>query len=133
MLRFLILMFITLFSIIVSTELPKRPSSYFSPNLDGSKDQFKRRINIKDDSMIIKWRFKIFSSRTSTEPIMSYESRHAKEILHMTPKKFFKRIFEKKKEVEIPKIFSWKGENRNGDIVPDVTYPVFFLSLSVIR
>ena len=103
-------------------ELPPDSSAYFSPNLDGVRDALARTVSIRDDSMIVKWRFKIYRNKTGGEALKNQESVNSREILHMTPVKFLRRIFEKKAPVAVPKTFSWRGDDNTGALLPDGLY-----------
>jgi len=91
--------------------------SYFSPNHDGVNDRARFDMSIEDNTMVFGWEMNIFDHEG--KPVKSFEARDVRKIRKMTAAKYFKRIFSKKQEVEIPKSIEWDGEDADGNLVGD--------------
>ncbi len=93
---------------------------YFSPNHDGINDRAKLDIDMSDNTMVFGWKLDITDARGN--PVKSFEAKDVRKIRKMTFAKYFKRVFSKKQEVEIPKFIEWDGEDSEGNVVPDGEY-----------
>jgi len=93
---------------------------YFSPNHDGINDRAKLDITISDNTMAFGWKLDI--TDVQGRPVKSFEAKDVRKIRKMTFAKYFKRVFSKKQEVEIPKFIEWDGEDSEGNVVPDGQY-----------
>ncbi len=93
---------------------------YFSPNHDGINDLAKLDISINDNTMVFGWKLDITDAQG--KPVKSFEAKDVRKIRKMTFAKYFKRVFSKKQEVEIPKFIEWDGEDSEGNVVPDGEY-----------
>jgi len=109
------------FSYSVQTKIPSSEQRHFSPNLDGIKDRLVIGLNIRDNGNLEKWIVDIIEKTDERKfsVIRTYESQSAREIHHMTPKKFFSRMFEKKQPIIIPSFIEWDGRSvlKTGDTV----------------
>ncbi len=93
---------------------------YFSPNHDGVKDRAKLDLYIKDNTMVFGWELVLADS--SGRPVKTFEAQDVRKIRKMTISKYFKRVFSKKQEVQIPDYIEWDGEDAEGNLVPDGNY-----------
>ena len=96
---------------------------HFSPNFDGTKDTVFIPLNIQDDKIIEKWQVYILEKKegNSFKTIKKIESENSKET-KKSLKKFFKRIIEKKKNVDRPSSINWDGKDKNNKSVKDGVY-----------
>ena len=92
----------------------------FSPNHDGVNDKARFPIDLKDNTMVFGWKLDITDE--SGKPVKSYTAQDVRKIRRMTLGKYVRRIFAKKKEVEIPKVIEWDGEDAEGTLVKDGVY-----------
>ena len=93
---------------------------YFSPNHDGVKDRAKLDLFIKDNSMVFGWELVVVDSKG--KPVKTFEAQDVRKIRKMTMGKYWRRVFSKKQEVEIPDFIEWDGEDADGNLVPDGKY-----------
>jgi len=73
---------------------------YISPNHDGINDTAKFDLALKDNTMVFGWELDITDQQG--KPVKSFEAKDVRKIRKMTVAKYFKRVFSKKQEVEIP-------------------------------
>jgi len=99
---------------------------YYSPNHDGVKDRAKLDLDIEDNTMVFGWELVITDA--DGKPVKTFEAQDVRKIRKMTLSKYFKRVFSKKQEVEIPDYIEWDGEDSEGNLVPDGEY---FYTLTV--
>lgn len=93
---------------------------YFSPNYDGSADELVLNPVVDDNTLVDKWQLDIMDADGNT--IKTFKSVEDLQLRNLSIKKFFKQIFSKKEDVEIPETLSWDGQNENGEPVDDGTY-----------
>ena len=89
--------------------LPSNPNRHFSPNLDGSKDNLVIPLHIEDKSLR-KWKVLIYTKEADQyRLIRSFESTNVWEVGKMTGKKFFRRMFQRNRPLQVPKSVVWDG------------------------
>lgn len=94
--------------------------THFSPNFDGSQDEIKLSLGVKDNTMVNGWEVKIKNKAGKT--IKTIKSSESLKVRNVNIKKFFKQIFSKKKEVYIPEHIVWDGQDIDGKKVDDGEY-----------
>ncbi len=98
----------------------KPSATYFSPNLDGSKDIVKLNLDIADNRLVDSWKVTIANS--DGHVVKEFKNIDKLKMQQMTVKKVISAIFSPKREVSIPKYVEWNGENLKGKQVADGKY-----------
>ncbi len=92
---------------------------YISPNADGEKDVLSVPISIKDERLILGYRFNVTNESGSTvRQIRNKEERPA-------PRSVFERLTYVEKGITIPPVLRWDGRKDDGSVVPDGKYRYF--------
>jgi len=114
----------------IDTEAPKAKlivqsnskRNAFSPNYDGQKDEINIEPKFSDNGIIAGWKIQIFNQ--NNEIIKEFIGEDVRKISYLTIQKILSRLFEKRKAVEVPKVITWDGTNKNGVIAPDGIYKI---------
>lgn len=99
---------------------------YLSPNYDNVKDDISFPIKIKDNAIIEKYIVNILQKKNDKfKVIRTFESVNDKETLKAKKFKFknwVNRLFEKKKDINVPEKITWDGMDNNQLPVNDGVY-----------
>lgn len=93
---------------------------YFSPNFDGSQDEERIALDIRDNTLVDGWVFTIEDGVGKT--VKTYKSLEKLQLRTLNFFKFFEKIFSKKQQVEIPSEIVWDGKDDSGKPMPDGNY-----------
>ncbi len=94
--------------------------SAFSPNFDGTQDEIKLSLRVKDNKLVDGWKVKVLDSNKRI--VKTYKSMDKLQIKSLTVQKAIGQIFSRKEQVEIPAELSWNGQDENGVRLPDGEY-----------
>lgn len=93
---------------------------YFSPNYDGSQDEERLVLDIRDNTLVEGWELDIRDRDNKT--VKTYKSLEKLQLRTLSLPKFFEKIFSRKQQVEIPGELVWDGKDDNGKAMPDGEY-----------
>ena len=93
--------------------------AYFSPNNDGKADTLEIPISITDQGYVTSWSVEIKNERGETVRVIENKEQRFEQF---NMKEFFKRIFSKKNQIDIPNAIVWDGLTTSGALAPDGRY-----------
>lgn len=93
---------------------------YFSPNYDGSQDEERIALDIRDNTLVDGWEMQILDS--GDQVVKTYKSVEKLQLRTLNIVKFFEKIFSRKQQVEIPSEIVWDGKDDSGKLMPDGEY-----------
>lgn len=93
---------------------------YFSPNFDGSLDEVRLGLGVKDNTMVNGWELTVYDK--ANNPVKTFKSMEKTELRTLTPLKFLQQLIARKQQVEIPANIAWTGQDETGKVMPDGTY-----------
>ncbi|MGC8770579.1 MAG: gliding motility-associated C-terminal domain-containing protein [Brevinematia bacterium] len=93
---------------------------YFSPNFDGSSDNARMNIKIKDNTIVDGWKLEILDG--SDKVVKTFNSVEKLKLRSLDATKFFKQLFSRKQSVDIPEYVDWNGMDETGAKIPDGVY-----------
>ncbi|URA10472.1 T9SS type B sorting domain-containing protein [Thermospira aquatica] len=96
------------------------PVVFFSPNLDGIKDEAIFPLPIVDNDKLSGWEVEIVDS--TGKVVRRFESWQSLETKTLSLKNIVKRIITPDRGIEIPPSIKWDGRNDKGEKLPDGTY-----------
>ncbi len=95
------------------------PKVYFSPNLDGVKDEFLLDIEVWDERYIMGYTFTVYNEAGEVvRRIHNKDERPENESI----RELFKRMFAPTKGVQVPRQVRWDGVMDTGEEAPDGDY-----------
>lgn len=92
----------------------------FSPNFDGSRDEVELALGVKDNTMVDAWEVEILSPQGKV--IKTFNSIEKLQVRNLSLGKAVRQIFSSRKQVEIPPVILWNGQDAEGVRVPDGKY-----------
>ncbi len=94
-----------------------------SPNYDGKNDYLEIKLNVKDNRLLKGWEVDIMNKEN--EIVKKYTSPNI-DVLKgkLTFKKILTKLFERKKEAEVPEKIVWDGTTEKGEKAPEGEYKV---------
>ncbi|MDR2941826.1 MAG: OmpA family protein [Treponema sp.] len=99
---------------------PEYPETmYFSPNNDGKADFLEFPSNITDDKYVVSWKMEIKDEKGEVVRVIENKEQR---FTSFNFKDFFKRLFSKKQQIDIPETLRWDGIRSSGELAPDGKY-----------
>jgi outer membrane protein OmpA-like peptidoglycan-associated protein/flagellar hook assembly protein FlgD len=92
---------------------------YFSPNNDGKADFLEFHNSITDNKYVVSWKMEIKDENGALVRVIENKEQRFTSFIF---KDVFKRIFSKKKQIDIPDILRWDGIRSSGELAPDGKY-----------
>lgn len=93
---------------------------YFSPNTDGSQDEERIALDIRDNTLVDGWEVTVSDSAGKT--VKTWKSLEKLQLRTLNFFKFLEKIFSRKQQVEIPAEIVWDGRDDSGKPMPDGDY-----------
>lgn len=93
---------------------------YFSPNYDGSQDEERISLDIRDNTLVDGWEMLILDDEGKA--VRTYKSLEKLQLRTLNIVKFFEKIFSRKQQVEVPSEIVWDGKDDTGKPMPDGEY-----------
>ena len=98
------------------------PNRFFSPNLDGQKDNLPIPLDISDDSLE-QWKVEVLQKSGNDYSVVKvFQSVDNLSAKNLTAKRFFSRIFSKDENIVAPKELYWDGTDNNEKQLKDGLY-----------
>jgi len=92
---------------------------YFSPNNDGKADYLEFHNSITDNKYIVSWKMEIKDDKGNVVRVIENKEQR---FTSFSFKDFFKRLFSKKQQIDIPDTLRWDGIRSTGELAPDGKY-----------
>jgi len=92
---------------------------YFSPNNDGKADYLEFPNSITDNKYVVSWKMEIKDEKGNVVRVIENKEQR---FTSFNFKDFFKRLFLKKQEIEIPDTLRWDGIRDSGELASDGKY-----------
>lgn len=92
---------------------------YISPNADGEKDVLIMPISIRDERLVLGYRFTVTDEIGSTVRLIRNKAERP------VPISVFERLTYVEKGITIPPVLRWDGRRDDGSVVPDGKYRYF--------
>jgi len=92
---------------------------YFSPNNDGKADSLEFHNSITDNKYVVSWKMEIKDDKGNVVRVIENKEQR---FTSFSFKDFFKRLFSKKQQIEIPDTLRWDGIRDTGELAPDGRY-----------
>jgi len=92
---------------------------YFSPNNDGKADYLEFPVSITDDKYVVSWKMEIKDEQGNVVRIIENKEQR---FTSFNIKEVFKRLFSKKRHIDIPDTLHWDGIRSSGELSPDGKY-----------